>query len=226
MRGCSRAALAVVLLASAHRHTEAGSPPVHGEKARGGPAGVDAAAQETDRLLASMEIEVGLRSSNALTLADTATTGPWGGGGGRAAAAHRKQPTALHRTPHPDRPCTCRVACPCRLFSSVPKSAGNSAGDGDKKTWLGSWAVRVDPAAVSRATLDALAERHGLVVIGTVGGLGDTFFLHRRCREDDNTHCRQRRDEGSTLSIAAHPGVLEGTRHPATPPIPPHAVLI
>ena len=98
------------------------------------------------------------------------------------------------------------------MLSPHAQSA-NSAGD--RKVWLGSWTVRVDPAAVSRATLDALAERHGLEVIGTVGGLDDTFFLHRRCRKDERMHCRHRREEDSTLSIAAHPGVLEGP-----PPIP------
>lgn len=168
--GPPQAALAVVVLlaAGAHRHhAEAAAQAVHGENAHGGPAGVDAAAEETDRLLASLQAQNSIK-------------------------------------------------------------AANSAEDG--KVWLGSWTVRVDPAAVSRVTLDALAERHGLEVIGTVGGLDDTFFLHRRCREDedDRTHCRQRREEDSTLSIAAHPGVLEVSqqheisrrRHAAIPELP------
>lgn len=161
-----QAAFVVFLAAGAHRHhAEAAVPPLHVANARGGPAGVDTAAEETNRLLDSLQAQASIKSAN-------------------------------------------------------------SAGDG--KVWLGSWTVRVNPVAVSRATLDALAERHGLEVIGTVGGLDDTFFLHRRCRENERIHCRQRREEDSTLSIAAHPGVLEVSqqheisrrRHAAIPELP------
>ena len=60
----SQAALAVVVLlaAGAHRHhAEAAAPTLHGANVRGGPAGVDTAAEETDRLLASLQAQASIK---------------------------------------------------------------------------------------------------------------------------------------------------------------------
>ena len=84
-------------------------------------------------------------------------------------------------------------------------------GGGDR-TWLGSWVVQIDPAAMSQAQLATLAAAHGLDVVGAVGGQRNpTVVLHRRCR-DDRGHCRQRREPDTIRRLAAHPGVHEVTQ--------------